>query len=911
MCPGWFPKGYSRSRAPRHRGPRRAAVSSRTAYWRGARRGSVRRGGDLRALLGGVLGVPFGRRRAEAVVVDVLGDRGVLATHGALGIAAELDLAERRVERVEQEITADERLARPEQQLQRLVGLERSDNAGQHAEDSGLRTRRRELRWRRCREEAAVARTLMRAEDRELSLEAIDAPVHDRLVPLHRRVVQQVARREVVGAVDDHVVVGDDPVDVVARESLLVRDHRDIGVECFERLLRGERLRLSDALGAVQDLSLEVRRVDDVGVDDAQRADAGRREVVRGGRSETAGADEEHLAAQELVLSGLADLRDQQVTAVALCLLRREGLRCDRVHSRILPAVEPAGHRNDVGVAELLQGVRGHRRANATRAVEDGGLGLVGDAVLGPLLEEALWDVHRARNVTRVPLVLLAHIRELDVRGAQQIGDLLRGRFLDALLDLGEVVAIRGHGHAPLSRSLNRPHRSEIPNCASGCEPIWSEARGEPLLRHHPVPLSPGPRDPRRRRPGARRGGRARHLPDGSLARGGGDHLRRRAGQLGRARDPLRRHGRHQQRAEGRLRDHRRARGTPHRALGRPRRPRRRGPLLQRLCQPGGALPPRADERLGRPPRERAAAPRVRRAARALVARHARGHPRRARRARAVLMRGRAGSLKEALEAHRARVERANRVRNATQLVAMVDAVGFCFAFTGEKSYPVPACFDHLSTSEDGKKWEWMWPWKDELAEAKKLYYGKLLVKKPTFVSMKMLPTFYATFGRAGDTDDHLDDVRAGKLSDLGRRVVEYLQHHGETQKKRMRVDLGIESKEGRNDLERAIEELQRLMYVARVKAVGERSDDYNYTYDLFVHRYPETVKAAERLSSADPTVALLRRLLELAGGVTPKQVQRLFDWENHRTEKVIDKVATDGGAVHQGGLLVLPELAR
>src|ERR1700716_3379224 len=112
MCPGGFPKAYSRSRAPRHRGSRRAVVSSRTAYWRGARRGSVRCGGDLRALLRGVLGVPLGRRRAEAFVVDVLGDRRMLATHRARGVAAELDLAERRVERVEQEIPADERLAR-------------------------------------------------------------------------------------------------------------------------------------------------------------------------------------------------------------------------------------------------------------------------------------------------------------------------------------------------------------------------------------------------------------------------------------------------------------------------------------------------------------------------------------------------------------------------------------------------------------------------------------------------------------------------------------------------------------------------------------------------------------------------------------------------------------------------------
>ncbi len=271
----------------------------------------------------------------------------------------------------------------------------------------------------------------------------------------------------------------------------------------------------------------------------------------------------------------------------------------------------------------------------------------------------------------------------------------------------------------------------------------------------------------------------------------------------------------------------------------------------------------------------------------------------------------RATTLQDALAAHRTKVERAHRVRNATQLVAMVDAVGFCFAFTGESAYPVPACFDHLSTSDDGKKWEWMWPWKDELAEAKKLYYGKLLVKKPTFVSMKLLPVFYATFGRAGETDDHLDDVRAGRLSDLARRVVEYLAHRGETQKKRMRADLGIESKEGRGDLERAIEDLQRLMYVARVKAVGERSDDYNYTYDLFVRRYPEMVKAAERQTSADASALLVRRLVDLAGGVTPRQIARLFDWDDERVTRAMERVESSRGVTRADGMLVLSELAR
>ena len=248
-------------------------------------------------------------------------------------------------------------------------------------------------------------------------------------------------------------------------------------------------------------------------------------------------------------------------------------------------------------------------------------------------------------------------------------------------------------------------------------------------------------------------------------------------------------------------------------------------------------------------------------------------------------------------------------MKTADALVRMVDDLGFCFAFTGESAYPIPAAFDHLDTRSDGRKWEWMWGWKDELAEKKRLYYGKLLVKKPTFVSMEMLPTFYATFGRAGDADDHLEDVRAGRLSEIARRVIEFLAVNGETQTKRMRSALGITSQEGKSDYAKAIEELQRLMYVARVRAVGEGREDYNYTYDLFVHRYPETVRAAERASSADAMTALLAHLLHLAGGVSEAKVTKLFDWSEDRVAHAARRLELKKALVRTDGLLVLPTL--
>ena len=98
-------------------------------------------------------------------------------------------------------------------------------------------------------------------------------------------------------------------------------------------------------------------------------------------------------------------------------------------------------------------------------------------------------------------------------------------------------------------------------------------------------------------------------------------------------------------------------------------------------------------------------------------------------------------------------------------------------------------------------------------------------------------------------------------------------------------------------------------MYVARVRAVGEGREDYNYTYDLFVRRYPETVKAAERISSADATLALLERTVELAGAVTQKQIARLFEWDEAVQERATQRAIDRKTVSDRHGELVLAAL--
>jgi hypothetical protein len=66
----------------------------------------------------------------------------------------------------------------------------------------------------------------------------------------------------------------------------------------------------------VKDLTLEVRPIDDVGVDDPEVADARGREVHRDRRAEPAGADDQHARLLESALTICADAGKDEVAAV-------------------------------------------------------------------------------------------------------------------------------------------------------------------------------------------------------------------------------------------------------------------------------------------------------------------------------------------------------------------------------------------------------------------------------------------------------------------------------------------------------------------------------------------------------------------------------------------------------------------
>ena len=100
----------------------------------------------------------FAANAAEFVVVDQLVNGAILAAHRAIRILAQLQFAELHAQRVEQQQTADEAVARAENQLDRFHRLDRADDSRQHAKHAAFGARRHQSRRRRFGIQAAVAR---------------------------------------------------------------------------------------------------------------------------------------------------------------------------------------------------------------------------------------------------------------------------------------------------------------------------------------------------------------------------------------------------------------------------------------------------------------------------------------------------------------------------------------------------------------------------------------------------------------------------------------------------------------------------------------------------------------------------------------------------------------------------------
>ncbi|MEW6545515.1 MAG: hypothetical protein AB1446_01175 [Bacillota bacterium] len=231
----------------------------------------------------------------------------------------------------------------------------------------------------------------------------------------------------------------------------------------------------------------------------------------------------------------------------------------------------------------------------------------------------------------------------------------------------------------------------------------------------------------------------------------------------------------------------------------------------------------------------------------------------------------------EAAAALRLRLRERFSVSGPEQVACLIEELGFCHAFTPEAPddpFPVPAVpslFEVLPTHDEDIRWDWSWTWKDGFLESGRLYYGKLIHRKPTYVSSGMLPWFYAMTGNLGEDDDCANARDEARVGVLACSVYEHIAARGATSTIELQQHFAVR----RTSLDRALTELQTAMLLVPVGTRPEGPRRYTYVWDLFPRRFPQAVAAAASIGRSEATEAVILRYLQLAGAAAEQHICR------------------------------------
>ena len=141
---------------------------------------------------------------------------------------------------------------------------------------------------------AAIAGATPWREHGELPLKAEDTCMHHRDAKLYRRIIQCVPRLKGVGAVDDEIYAIQQRCDVLGGEHVIDRLHYNVWIECANLHCSGLHLQHPNAISGVDHLTLQVRCLYRIEVDDAQLANASRRKIERRRCAESTSAHHQH-----------------------------------------------------------------------------------------------------------------------------------------------------------------------------------------------------------------------------------------------------------------------------------------------------------------------------------------------------------------------------------------------------------------------------------------------------------------------------------------------------------------------------------------------------------------------------------------------------------------------------------------
>jgi hypothetical protein len=184
------------------------------------------------------------------------------------------------------------------------------------------------------------------------------------------------------------------------------------------------------------------------------------------------------------------------------------------------------------------------------------------------------------------------------------------------------------------------------------------------------------------------------------------------------------------------------------------------------------------------------------------------------------------------------------------------------------------------------------WGWKDEMLSKRRWYYGKLLRGKATFVSLSLLPHFYALSNRLAELDDYRIAYEDGNLSREARVVADVLLTHGAQNTVQLRRLSNLSSTNSKSRFDKALVDLQRGLWVVPIGVARAGAWRYAFTYELFDRWFPKIFNKARTITEFDARLCLTKTYLESVGAATGQAIRKLLGWEKDDLDPVLKDLA-------------------
>jgi hypothetical protein len=214
---------------------------------------------------------------------------------------------------------------------------------------------------------------------------------------------------------------------------------------------------------------------------------------------------------------------------------------------------------------------------------------------------------------------------------------------------------------------------------------------------------------------------------------------------------------------------------------------------------------------------------------------------------------------------------------------AFVDEVGFCH-FWPIKGVETPNLFHAIAgrvrpvpmehgDPDIGK----CWGWKDQSLDKKWWYYGKLLRRRATLVSLEMLPYFYALSENYGSLDDYLQEYEDGRMTAEAKAVYEAILENGPLDTVRLRREARMSAESAKSRFDRALVELQVGLKVLPIGVAEAGAWRYAFVYEIVQRYFTDLPAQARPIGRGEARRALVLRYLDNVVAADRKMVAKVF----------------------------------